>query len=156
MRDELLEAERVHSIVGAFYAVYQYYGFGLNESVYAGALEYEFSDRGHQVASRVAVAVAYRGRHVAWQRLDLLVDRRVIVEVKATETLSRAASRQIVSYLRATPYEVGVLLHFGPSPKFYRFVDSRKRPFAALGGPSRSTGSNADSREPFWNPGERA
>jgi PD-(D/E)XK nuclease superfamily len=88
MRGELLEAERVHSIVGAFFKVYNYYGFGLNESIYAGALEYELLDPGHTVVRELAVPVAYMGR--------------------------------------ATPFEVGVLLHFGPSPKFERFVDFPK------------------------------
>jgi GxxExxY protein len=127
MRGELLEAERVHSIVGAFFRVFNYYGFGLNEAIYAGALEYELSDRGHRVVRELAVPVAYMGRHVAWQRLDMVVDNRVVVEIKATEVLSNAASRQLTSYLRATSFEVGVLLHFGPSPSFDRFIDFPKR-----------------------------
>ena len=126
MRGELLEAERVHSIVAAFFAVYRYYGFGLNESVYAGALECELSGRGHQVVRELAVSVSYHGQHVAWQRLDLVVDDAVIIELKATEKLSPAAKSQIVSYLRASRFVVGVLLHFGPTPKFYRFVDQLK------------------------------
>ena len=48
MRGELLEAERVHSIVGGFFAVYNYYGYGLSERVYSGALEHELRDRGHE------------------------------------------------------------------------------------------------------------
>lgn len=126
MRGELLEAERVNSIVGAFYRVYNYYGFGLSEAIYAGALEYELGDRGHEVVRELAVRVAYLGRHVAWQRLDMVVDNRVIVEIKATETLSKAASRQVITYLRATVFEVGVLLHFGERPSFDRFVDFPK------------------------------
>ena len=139
MRGELLEAERVHSIVGAFYGVYNYYGYGLSESVYAGALEHELRLRGHQVVRELAVAVSYKGLHVAWQRLDMVVDDRVIVENKATELLSPAAKPQLVNYLRATRYEVGVLLHFGPRPRFYRFIDSPKRPF----GPIRAVSSNS-------------
>jgi len=78
MVGELLEAERVYSIVGAFCAVYNYYGYGLSEAVYAGALECELVDRGHEVARELAVAVSYKGRHVAWQRLEMVVDGRVI------------------------------------------------------------------------------
>lgn len=129
MRGELLEAERVHSIVGAFYAVYNYYGYGFSETVYAGALELELRDRGHDVVRELAVAVSYKGWHVAWQRLDMVVDDRVIIENKATELLSPAARPQLINYLRATAFEVGVLLHFGPRPRFYRFIDSPKRPF---------------------------
>ena len=126
MRGELLEADRVHSIVAAFFAVFRYYGFGLNERVYAGALACELRGRGHQVVRELAVSVSYHGQHVAWQRLDMVVDDAVIVELKVTEKLSPAAKAQIISYLRASLFEVGVLLHFGPSPKFYRFVDQLK------------------------------
>ena len=136
MRGELLEAECVQSIVGAFYAVYNYYGYGLSEAVYAGALELELIARGHQVARELAVSVAYHGRHVAWQRLDMVVDNAVIVELKATERLSPAAAPQLISYLRAGPFEVGVLLHFGPNPRFYRYIDSPKRHHDSIRGNS--------------------
>ena len=59
---ELIDRDRVHSVVGAFYAVYTYYGYGLLESVYCGALAYELMDRGHQVAREVSIAVSYTGR----------------------------------------------------------------------------------------------
>ena len=127
MRGELLEAERVQSIVTAFFTVYNYYGYGLNEAVYAGALECELRARGHEVVRELAVSVEYHGRHVAWQRLDMVVDDAVIVEAKATEKLSPAAKPQVLSYLRASRFQVGMLLHFGPSPKFHRLIDSPKR-----------------------------
>src|SRR5205814_10355737 len=84
MRTDLLEAGRVHSIVGGFFAVYNYFGYGLSESVYSGALELELVGRGHQIAREVAVSICYKGIDVAWQRLDMVVDNRVIVENKAT------------------------------------------------------------------------
>src|SRR5438874_13699307 len=94
-----IESERERSIVGAFYTVYNYYGFGLTETVYAGALEYELLDRGHTVVRELAVGVTYKGRHVAWQRLDMVVDNRVILEIKATEILPKFAGRQLINYL---------------------------------------------------------
>jgi len=127
MKGELLEAERVHSIVGAFFDVYNYYGYGLSEAIYAGALNHELNDRGHDVVRELLVAVDYRGRHVGWQRIDMVVDNAVVVENKATERLSPAARPQLISYLRATTFQVGVLLHFGPQPRFSRFIDSPKR-----------------------------
>ena len=127
MQGELLEAERVHSIVGAFFVVYNYYGYGLSERVYAGALEHELRDRGHDVVRELSVRVQYKGRHVAWQRLDMVVDDKVVVENKATPTLIAADRRQVISYLRATSFAVGVLLHFGPAPQFERFIDYPKR-----------------------------
>ncbi|HEY9227030.1 MAG TPA: GxxExxY protein [Gemmatimonadaceae bacterium] len=101
MNPDLIEGDRVGSILDAFYAVYNYFDYGFVESVYRGALEYELRDRGHAVACEVAVRVNYHGRHVAWQRLDMLVDRRVVVEIKATEVLPKFAERQLLSYLRA-------------------------------------------------------
>ena len=57
MKGELLEADRVHSIIGAFFKVYNYYGYGLSEAIYAGALEYELTDRGHEVVRELLVGV---------------------------------------------------------------------------------------------------
>jgi GxxExxY protein len=126
---ELLEAERVRSIVAAFFTVFNYYGGGgMCEAAYIGALEHELTLRGHKVDREVSVPVYYKGKLVARQRLDMVVDDRVIVECKATERPSSARA-QLIGYLRATIFQVGVLLHFGPHPKFYRFVDSiKKRP----------------------------
>ena len=127
MQAELLEAERVHSIVGGFFTVYNYYGCGLSERVYAGALAHELRDRGHVVGRELVVDIQYHGRHVAGQRLDMVVDDRVIVETKAAARLSPADRMQLISYLRATSFEVGVLLHFGPSPRFHRYIDHPKQ-----------------------------
>jgi GxxExxY protein len=73
------------------------------------------------------VPVIYKGAVIARHRLDLLVDRAVIVEIKVSELLPSYAKRQLLNYLRATPYEVGLLLHFGPTPHFDRLVDTRPR-----------------------------
>ena len=62
MQGELLEAERVHSIVGGFFAVYNYYGYGLSEGVYSGALEQELRDRGHTVLREVVFLSTTRAK----------------------------------------------------------------------------------------------
>ena len=123
----LIEGELTHSIVGSFFTVYNYFGFGLIEAAYCGALELELKDRGHDVAREVTIPIAYHGRSVAWQRLDLVVDNKIIVEAKAGEILPRFATRQLVSYLHATPFQVGLLLHFGPEAKFERFIQTGPR-----------------------------
>ena len=102
--------------------------YGLSERVYAGALEHELRGRGHEVVRELMVDVGYRGQHVAWQRLDMVVDERVVVENKATEKLSPADRVQLVSYLRAISFAVGPLLHFDPTPRFERFMDYPKNP----------------------------
>ncbi len=127
MDRELIEREVVGSIVGAFFEVYNYFGPGLAEAAYSGALDIALRERGHQVARELRVAVSYRGHVVARQRLDMVVDEKVVVESKASEKLPPSAQPQLLSYLRATPFPVGLLLHFGPTPTFQRFVDWPKR-----------------------------
>jgi GxxExxY protein len=127
MRGESHEAELVRSVVGVFFDVYNYFGYGLNERVYCGALAHELRERGHNVARELLIDIRYKGRHVATQRLDMVVDDRVILENKATEKLCPADRMQLISYLRATKFEVGILLHFGPTARFERYIDHPKK-----------------------------
>jgi len=121
-RIQLIEEQLTHSVIGAFYEVYNTLGFGFLESVYKAALERELRARGHAVAREVSVRVVYKGEEIAWQRLDLLVDDRLVVELKATFDLHKAHQRQLYNYLRAARRQVGLLLHFGPEPQFYRVI----------------------------------
>jgi len=139
MRGEILEAELVRSIVGGFYDVYNYFGYGFSERTYCGALAHELRDRGHCVVRELVVDIRYKGLHVATQRLDLVIDDRIIVENKAAEKLCSADRLQLLSYLRATKFEVGLLLHYGPTPRFERYIDHPKRqPSTGIGTPIRA------------------
>jgi GxxExxY protein len=139
MQAEMLEAERVHSIVGGFLAVYNYFGYGLSERVYGGALTCELRNRGHIVIRELSIEVRYKGERVATQRIDMVIDDSIIVENKAAEKLCPADRMQLINYLRATKFAVGLLFHFGPAPHFERFVDHPKRAlFASTGSPPRA------------------
>ena len=120
--NELIEAPLTRSVIGAFFDVYNALGYGFLEHVYVLALERELLDRGHRVAREVGVRVMYRGTELAQQRIDMMVDERLIVETKSTQELHRAAERQVYNYLRATGFQVGLLLHFRPEPRFYRTI----------------------------------
>jgi GxxExxY protein len=122
----LLEHNLTESIIGAFYDTYNALRFGFLESVYASALDELLRERGHVVARETVVPVYFRGKEIARQRLDMVVDGRVIVEIKSTEVLHQSAHRQLLSYLKSTDLDVGLLLHFGPEARFYRAVTSRK------------------------------
>jgi len=122
----LIEEALTRSIIGAFYTVYRVLGFGFLEHIYSAAMDRELTRRGHRVAREVLVPVYYLGDLIGYQRLDMLVDDRVIVENKATERLSHISEPQLYSYLRGTDLEVGLLLHFGPEPKFRRLVHSKR------------------------------
>ena len=104
--------------------MYRELKYGLLEQLYAAALTLELRDRGHTVVRELRVPVEYKGHQIGWQRLDIVVDHRLILEVKATEILPPNARRQLLSYLSATQLELGLVLHFGPKPHFYRQINS--------------------------------
>ena len=119
---DLIEAPLTRSVIGAFFEVYNALGFGFLEHVYVMALERELIARGHSVVRELGVRVVYKGAEVAQHRIDMVVDEKLIVETKSTQELHRAAERQVYNYLRATGFPVGLLLHFGPEPRFYRMI----------------------------------
>ena len=125
MNRRLLHDELTHSIIGAFYEVYNTLGHGYLESIYLAALERELRMRGHRVARELSVRVMYKGEEIGMQRLDLVVDDVLVVEAKSTHSLHESASRQLYNYLHATSLEVGLLLHFGPKAQFFRIVCER-------------------------------
>jgi GxxExxY protein len=123
---ELREGPLTHSIIGAFFEVYNTLGFGFFEHVYVMALERELIERNHRVAREVSVHVSYKEHVLAVQRIDMIVDDKVVVETKAGADLPNAAQRQLFNYLRATKLEVGLVLHFGLEPRFHRVLCSNK------------------------------
>ena len=64
--------------------------------------------------------IMYKGEPLLPQRIDMIVDQQLIVEIKSAEVVHHSATRQLYNYLRATGLEVGLLLHFGPKPRFWR------------------------------------
>ena len=123
----MFEAALTRSVVGGFFEVYNTLGHGFPEHLYVTALERELLRRGHRMAREVNGHVTYKGEHLGTQRLDMIVDDRLIVETKSTSQLHKAAGRQIYNYLCATNLEVGLLLHFGPKPDFYRVICRNSR-----------------------------
>lgn len=117
---ELVHEELTRSIIGAFFYVFNKLRFGFLESVYAAALTKVLRERGHRVEREVPVRVWFDGQAIAFQRIDLLVDGKVIVEIKSGDRLAISAREQLLNYLRATNLEVGLLLHFGPQPTVIR------------------------------------
>lgn len=122
--EKLLYREVTKCVIACFYAVYDKLGFGFLENVYCGALTLELRRRGHKVSREVLTPVYYHGVQVARYKMDFVVDDVVVLEVKSTELLNPNDQRQLLNYLRATPYTVGLLLHFGPKPKFHRLVST--------------------------------
>ena len=120
----LLERESTNAIIGAFYEVYNTLGFGFLERVYSLALERELLGRGRAVAREVSIPIFYKGEFLTYHRADLIVDEKVVVELKSTEVMPAGTRRTVVNYLEATKIEVALILHFGLEAKFYRIVSS--------------------------------
>jgi GxxExxY protein len=146
-RQKLVLEPLTRSVIGAFYEVYNTLGFGFLEHVYKAALERELIARGHRVEREVSIIIRYKGEQVAVQRLDMIVDEKLVVESKASVALHAGAQAQVYSYLRASNLEVGLLLHFGLDPKFYRVVDLHSRRMSSPGDDADSV-ANADAGEP--------
>lgn len=126
-RQTIIEKELSHTIVGCFFDVYNELGYGFVESLYARALEITMHQRGLRVDREFPITVTFRGRQIGFHRIDMVVERRVIVELKSTERLPESARRQLRSYVTALRVDVGILLHFGPVPRFYRELGRRAR-----------------------------
>lgn len=108
------ENEIARVVVDAALKVHQALGPGLLESVYKVILAHELRSRGLSVDREVAVPIQWEGiRFEEGFKMDLLVQGKVIVEVKAVEKLPRVAQRQTLTYLRLADKRLGLLMNFG-------------------------------------------
>ncbi|MCP4423645.1 MAG: GxxExxY protein [Chloroflexi bacterium] len=121
-----MHSDLTEQIINAFYKVYNQLGYGFLEKVYENALAIELRKRGHKVEQQVAIKVYYDSVVVGEYKADLLVDDLVICELKATRKLAKEHEAQLLNYLKATPYEVGLLLNFGIKPEIKRRATSNK------------------------------
>ena len=117
-RDELTE-----KVLGAAIEVHRTLGPGLLESIYEEALCHEFSLRAIHFERQVPVDVVYKGKIIRGQRLDLLVEEKVVVEIKSVAKLPDVAIAQVLSYLRATGLKRALLINFGER----KLIDGVKR-----------------------------
>jgi GxxExxY protein len=115
------------AVIGAFYRVYDYFGYGFQEAGYRRALCLALRKAGLKVEEEVSFDMLFEDVIVARYRADVIVEGKVIVETKAGLTLDPAAAAQLLNYLKLTKLEVGLIVHFGPSPAVKRLISSRNR-----------------------------
>jgi GxxExxY protein len=116
-------------VIGVFYEVYNELGFGFLESVYRESMRIALEQVGLEVQAEVSVPVSFRGRLVGVFRADLVVNGRVVVELKTAESISKAHEAQVLHYLRSSAMEIGLVMNFGPDARFRRIVmlNARKK-----------------------------
>ena len=126
-------SELTEKIIGAFYAVYSALGYGFLENVYVKALIIELKRRGLTVNDELPIHVYYLGELIGEYYADIVVNELIILEIKAVKALATEHEAQLLNYLKATPYEVGLLLNFGPKHETKRrsFDNSRKEWWSA-------------------------
>ena len=105
-----------------FYKVYNKLGYGFLEKIYENAMMIEFEREGIPAASQFAIKVFYEDKIIGEYFADILVDNKVIIEIKAARNLASENEAQLLNYLKATDIEVGLLLNFGPKPEIKRKV----------------------------------
>ncbi len=103
-------------VIGAALAVHKQLDPGFREEVYENALCMELDKRGLRYDRQVDISVHYDGALVGTHTLDLLVERSLVVELKAVFTLAEVHYAQLTAYLRAADARVGLLLNFGQLP----------------------------------------
>ena len=118
----VIEPDLSYAIVGAFYRVYRALGWGLSETLYKRALEIVLKEYGLEVDREYPVPVMFENQQIGFQKLDMLVNRRIIVEVKATEVMPSCAASQLRTYLAVSRIKLGILLHFGPKAVHHRVL----------------------------------
>ncbi len=112
--------ELTEKIIKIFYKVYNKLGYGFLEKVYENAMNIEFKKEGIPGVSQYAIYVYYDGEIIGEYFADILVDNKVIVEIKAARRLVEENEAQLLNYLKATDIEVGLLLNFGTKPEVKR------------------------------------
>ena len=112
----MTENEISYKIRGCIFKVHSKLGLGLLESVYEKALSYELYKEGLVVENQVSVPMSYDEiRFDVGFRLDILVEQKVIIEVKSVESLADVHHKQLLTYLKLTERKLGLLVNFNVS-----------------------------------------
>jgi GxxExxY protein len=114
-----------YKINGAVYEVNRVLGSGFLEKVYENALLEELKDIGLKAENQVQINVSYKGKDVGEYYADIIVENRVIIELKAIDSLQKIHEAQLLNYLKATDCEIGLLVNFThPKAEIKRFIFS--------------------------------
>jgi GxxExxY protein len=123
----LWHSDVTEGIIKAYYSVYNELGYGFAESVYHKSMLEELRILGFNAKTEQPIDVFYKGLCVGHFFADIVVNDRVIVELKSVKELATEHFAQLINYLKASRYEVGLLMNFGPEAKYERKVYANRR-----------------------------
>lgn len=121
--EKLLYEELTYKLRGLFFKVYKELGRGLNENIYRNALIIELENNGIVFKKEIKIPVFYENNKVGKQRVDILIEDKIILELKAMPKLHHECIKQILSYLKATNVKLGLLVNFGEKLEIKRYIN---------------------------------
>jgi GxxExxY protein len=126
----LIHGDLTERLIGMFFNLYNEIGHGFLESIYEQAFSLVLAENNIFFQRQIAIPVWFHSQKIGEFRADLLVDGKVLVELKTGRDIDLAWEKRLLNYLRATDIEVGLLFNFGPTAQFRRYVfeNSRKNP----------------------------
>jgi GxxExxY protein len=123
----MLYEEITDKIIKAFFTVYNTLGYGFLEKVYENAMLIELQKCGFNLENQEKLNAYYMDLIVGEYYADIIVENKVIIEIKVCDKLCKNHEAQLLNYLKATEIEVGLLLNFGPRAEFKRKIFSNDR-----------------------------
>jgi GxxExxY protein len=126
---ELLHEELTDAIIKTFYEVYNELGYGFLEKVHQNSLYIELKNKGYKVEAQKKISVCYKGIEVGEYYAYLIVEDKIILELKAADCIVKDFENQILNYLRGIDCEVGLLLNFGKNQnlegKYLKIIENK-------------------------------
>jgi len=122
----MLHEDITDKIIKSFYNVYNTLGYGFLEKVYENSMSIELKEMGLKCEKQKPNTVLYKSETVGEYFADLIIEEKVIIELKAAEAIREEHKAQLFNYLKATDIEVGILLNFGTKPEFKRLLFENK------------------------------
>ena len=115
---DLLYSQLTYKVRGALFAVFNELGFGHKEQIYQHALKKELASKKIPYKQEVYLPIKYRGENVGNYRPDLVIDEKIIVELKSVEFMPLTYETQLLQYLKLTDFKLGLLVNFD-RPKLF-------------------------------------
>jgi GxxExxY protein len=109
----IIEKELSYKIIQAAFEVHNQLGPGFLESIYEEAMRQELCSRGHQVETQKRVLVKYKGKPIGEHVLDMVIDEKIILELKTVTAIAPIHKQQALSYLKATDLQLAIVINFG-------------------------------------------
>ena len=124
MMEKMIYPELSHKVIGCVFEVHKTLGPGFVESIYEEALAYELSLQNIPFRKQETINLIYKNQFIGSFRFDVIVDDKIILELKSVSELNDLFKQQLLSYLKVSGLKLGILINFGaPSVQYVRIVN---------------------------------